>query len=153
MPKIDFSASAKRHFQDASLLEMNNRLPNAGQLFGFCTECGLKALLISLGYPTDSDGSPMDRKTHKNDTSGAPYIREHIDKLVGVMNQIGVYASGRRGAKYLALIPNIHSFSDWRVDYRYYDQAQIPPSLLAWKQAATEMMTMMQEADTDNILR
>jgi len=140
---INFTASTKRHFQDAQLLEANNRRANAGQLYGFCAECGLKALLIALGYPTDADGSPVDRKEHKKQDPNVPYIREHINKLTKIMTQIDVYASGRNGAKYIALIPNIGLFSDWLVDHRYYDQQQIPPSLSAWKDAAAEMMKMI----------
>ncbi|MDP3332465.1 MAG: hypothetical protein Q8Q40_09870 [Methylococcaceae bacterium] len=147
MPKIDFPASAKRHFQDAKLLEENSRISNAGQLYGFCAECGIKALLISHGYPTDTEGSPA-----KNPPSGEISIRKHINQLVAIMTQIDASASGRSGAKYLALIPNIGSFVDWSVDHRYYAKHQIPPSLPAWKGAATEMMQMMDMAISDGVL-
>lgn len=148
MIKINFSASAKRHFNDALLLEESNRLANAGQLYGFCAECGIKALLISLGYPTDAEGSPINQPL-----AGDPYLRKHINQLVAIRIQIDTYASGRSGAKYLALIPNIDSFSDWSVDHRYYDQDQIPPSISAWQQAATEIMRMMQEASSNGVLQ
>lgn len=134
MIKIDFSASAKRHYQDAGLLEDNSRLANAGQLYGFCAECGIKALLLSLGYPTAADGSPIDRREHRMQNSSIPYVREHINKLTEIKNELDTYASGRSGAKYLALIPNIHFFSDWSVDHRYYDQHQIPSSLPAGRE-------------------
>lgn len=147
MIKIDFSASAKRHYQDAQLLEENSRLANAGQLYGFCAECGIKALLISLGYPTDADGSPI-----RNPPTDEANIRKHIDQLVAIKTQIDASASGRSGAKYLALIPNIGSFSDWLVEHRYYAQHQIPLSLPAWKGAATEMMQMMDIAISDGVL-
>ena len=148
MSKIDFSTSAKRHFQDAKFVEDNNLLANAGQLYGFCAECGIKALLIALGYPTDAEGSPINQAL-----AGNLNIRKHINQLVAIRIQIDSYASGRSGAKYLALIPNIDSFADWSVDHRYYDQHQIPPSITAWQQAATEMMRMMQEASSDGVLR
>lgn len=147
MKKIDFTASAKRHYQDASLLENNSRLANAGQLYGFCAECGIKALLISRGYPTDNEGSPVS-KPPTSETN----IRKHIDQLVAIKTQIDTSASGRSGAKYLALIPNFCSFVDWSVDHRYYDQHQIPPSLPTWKRAATEMMKMMDMAISDGVL-
>lgn len=149
---IDFPASANRHYQDASLLEGNSRLANAGQLYGFCAECGIKALLISLGYPTDPDGSPIGRGEHKRQNPSIPFIREHINKLTEIKNELDTYASGRSGAKYLALIPNIGSFMDWSVDHRYYNQNQIPLSLPAWKEAATEMMKMMDIAISDGVL-
>jgi hypothetical protein len=148
MPKIDFSASAKRHFQDAQLLEDNQRLANAGQLYGFCAECGIKALLISLGYPTDTEGSPVEKPSN-----GEPYIRVHINQLAAIKNEIDIYARGRNGAKYLALIPNADSFSDWSVHHRYYDEQKIPSSLSAWRQAAIEVSQMMQEAKIDGVLQ
>ena len=153
MTVIDFSASAKRHFGDALFLEKDSRIANAGQLYGFCAECGIKALLILLGYPIDADGSPIDRKEHRKQDPKIPYIREHINKLTAIKNEIDIYASGRSGARYLALIPNMGSFVDWSVDHRYYDQHQIPSSLPAWKRAATEMMKMMDVAFSDGILR
>ncbi len=153
MIKINFSASAKRHFNDALLLEESNRLANAGQLYGFCAECGIKALLISLGYPIDDDGSPLNRKEHKKQDPKIPYIREHINQLLEIKAEIDTYASGRNGAKYLALIPSIDSFSDWSVDHRYYAQDQIPSSLPVWKSSATEMMKMMDVISIDGVLK
>ncbi|MFA5920224.1 MAG: hypothetical protein WC856_02895 [Methylococcaceae bacterium] len=150
MIKINFSASAKRHFNDALLLEESNRLANAGQLYGFCAECGIKALLISLGYPTDAEGSPA---PVKKPMLGKPNIRKHINQLLEIKSEIDTYASGRNGAKYLALIPSINSFSDWLVDHRYYAQHQIPSSLPAWKSSATEMMKMMDVASIDGVLK
>jgi len=150
---IDFKSSAIRHFDDAGFLEADKREANAGQLYGFCAECGIKALLIALGYPTDADGSPIGRKALKNHPDKPPYIREHIDVLVAIKIEIENCASGRSGAKYLALIPSIDSFSDWSTDYRYFDQHKIPPSLPAWKGAAAEIMKMMDEAFIDGVLR
>jgi hypothetical protein len=75
VPKpVDFPASARRHLADAKLLEANGRLANAGHLYGFAAECGLKALLIWHGYPTDPEGSP--------DPKRKPTFRVHISELV-----------------------------------------------------------------------
>jgi len=147
MAIVNFSASAKRHFRDAELLESNQREANAGQLYGFCAECGVKAVLIAIGYPTDSDGSPI-----ATPQAGEPKIRKHINELIAINGQISSYASGRGGAKYLALIPNINSFDDWSVHHRYYDQQYIPLSLDIWKGAAAETMKMLDEAKLDGVL-
>ncbi len=144
---VNFSASALRHFVDAELLESNQREANAGQLYGFCAECCLKAVLIGIGYPIDSEGSPVERPQ-----SGEPRIRRHINELVAINIQISSYVSGRGGAKYLALIPNINSFNDWSVHHRYYDQQYIPLSLNIWKGAAAETMKMLDEAKLDGVL-
>lgn len=148
MIEINFPVSAKRHFNDALLLEESTRLANAGQLYGFCAECGIKALLISLGYPTDTKGSPV-----KKPISGEPHIRKHINQLLEIKSEIDTYASGRNGAKYLALIPNLDSFSDWLIDHRYYAEYKIPASLPAWKSSATEMMKMLDVAFIDGVLK
>lgn len=145
---MDFTASTIRHFKDAQLLENNQRLANAGQLYGFCAECGIKALLISLGYPTDTEGSPV-----KKPSNGEPCIRVHINQLAAIKTPMDIYASGRNGAKYLALIPNIHFFRDWSIEHRYYDEQQIPSSLSAWRQAAIEVRQMMEEAGIDGVLK
>jgi hypothetical protein len=147
MAKANFFDSAKRHFHDAELLESNNRMANAGQLYGFCAECGIKALSIALGYPVDDDGSP-----EKKPPAGAPKIRKHINELASIRSQLDAYVSGRGGAKYLALVPNIHAFEDWSVDYRYYDQQHIPSSLPSWKAAAIETRKMLDAAFVEGVL-
>ena len=50
---VDFSGAGRRHYKDAELLKSDNRIPNAGHLFGFAAECGIKALLVSHGLSTD----------------------------------------------------------------------------------------------------
>lgn len=144
----DFPSAAKRHWHDASLLELNGRMGNAGQLYGFSAECGIKALLIALGYPTDPEGSPV-----SNPPSGMPKVREHIHKLVGLIGGIQNYASGRSGAKYTALFPNITKFSNWSTEHRYWADTAIPNSLPAWKAAAEEVMRMLEAASIDGVLK
>src|SRR5579864_7426529 len=56
---VDFLGSARRHMHDAGLLETNSRRANSGQLLGFAAECGLKAVMVWLGYPVDTQGSPQ----------------------------------------------------------------------------------------------
>ncbi len=147
----DFPLAAKRHWHDADLLEKNGRAGNAGQLYGFSAECGIKALLVSLGYPTETDGSPVWKPP-----AGVPKIREHVQKLVNTIGDIRNYAhnvQGRNGAKYTALIPNITNFSDWATDHRYWADADIPNSLPGWKVAAKEVMGMLDSASLDGVLK
>ena len=148
--KVDFLLAAKRHWQDAGLLESNTRMKNAGQLYGFSAECGIKALMVALGYPTDAEGSPQKRKLLP---SGVPEIRRHIHEFVGVIGDIQNYAHGRNGAKYTALFPSVTNFSDWTTDHRYWTDAAIPNSLSAWKVAAKEVMGMLDAASLDGVLK
>lgn len=132
---VDFKASARRHLRDADLLEQERRVANAGHLYGCAAECGVKALLVGQGIPTDPDGSPMR-------TSG---VREHVNRLVGAV-------SSRLASKYLAVIPNIQHFDDWRIDHRYYAEAAIPTSLQKWKAAACEVGIMLDQAELDGAI-
>jgi hypothetical protein len=142
---VDFHGSARRHIADADLLESNSRLPNAGHLYGYVAECGLKALLIGLGYPTDLEGSPA----RKN-----PSFRVHISGLLAPATfiSLNLFLSGRAGAKYLALIPKIGDFSDWRVEHRYYSEGALPGSLGKWKAAAHEVGRMLDQARTHGVI-
>jgi HEPN domain-containing protein len=58
---VNYLNSSRRHFEDASLLHKNGRIPNAGHLMGMSAECGIKALLIGLGHPTDPNDGSIDR--------------------------------------------------------------------------------------------
>lgn len=144
---VDFPLAAKRHWQDAGLLETNGRTGNAGQLYGFSAECGIKALLVGLNYPTDADGSPV-----RTPPAGTPQVRKHVHQLVDIIGDIQNYVHGRNGAKYTALFSNITNFSDWSVDHRYWADTAIPKSLPAWKAAAEEVMGMLDAASLDGVL-
>jgi hypothetical protein len=145
--KHDFHGSARRHMTDADLLESNSRLPNAGHLYGYVAECGIKALLIGLGYPTDLEGSPAQ-------TKGNPRFKVHINDLLApaTFNSLKLFLNGRAGAKYLALISEIGDFSDWRVEHRYYSESALPGSLAKWKAAAHAVGRMLDQAKTHGVL-
>lgn len=135
----DFPASARRHLADAELLEANGRSPNAGHLYGFAAECGLKALLIWHGHPTEADGSPKH-------SSG---FRKHINELVipGTIASLRLFLHRRSGARYLAMLSSVGNFSDWRTDHRYYSEAALPlGSFCKWKTAAREVGRMLDQA-------
>lgn len=145
---VDFPLAAKRHWCDAILLEANGRTGNAGQLYGLSAECGVKALLVALGYPTDPDGSPA-----MNPPTGTPQVRKHIHRLVGMIGNIQSEIAGRSGAKYTAMFPNITRFSNWSTEHRYWVDTAIPNSLPAWKLAAEEVMRMLDTAFLDGVLK
>jgi hypothetical protein len=144
LPKpVDFPGSARRHLNDATLLEGSNRLPNAGHLYGYAAECGLKAILVSHGYPIDPDGSPQRGQ-----------FRAHVDQLAlsSTMSAMRTFLTGRSGAHYLALIPHIDDFSDWNVAHRYYAEAALPASLDKWREAAAEVGRMLDQARTSGLI-
>ena len=144
MPKfVNYLETCRRHYADAQLLEHEGRVPNAGHLYGVSAECGIKALLVSLGHPTDANGN-MDKSAK---------LREHINVLYSLTAQLQIYVSGRGGGRYLAMIPSLGHFADWQVDHRYYAAAAIPASLSNWESAAREVQEMIQQALLDGVVR
>lgn len=145
---VDFLGSARRHMHDAGLLETNSRRANSGQLLGFAAECGIKAVMVWLGYPVDAQGSPQWFR-------GQPHnLRAHIENISGRLPDIEAFTvgtSGRSGSKYLAMIPGIIHFSTWSVDHRYYRESSLPNSFMDWKAAASEVMRMLDEATKDGM--
>ncbi len=139
MKQVNFHGAARRHFQDAELLRVNMRESNAGHLYGFVAECGIKALLVSGGLQVEVSGDIP---------KGNPF-RLHADKLSSQINQVYSFLQGRTSVKYLAQVPNIADFSDWSTDHRYYDESALPSSTVKWQNAARQVMMMLDQAKID----
>lgn len=140
--RVDFRQAATRHFKDAELLMDQARQANAGHLYGFAAECGVKALLVWRGYPSDPSTGEIIKKTPNK-------FRVHIDELTKNINMIYTFLDGHGAAKYLAMIPSIGDFSDWKTDHRYYIESALPPSVLNWRKASREIMQMLDQAMLD----
>jgi hypothetical protein len=138
---VHFRHAASRHYNDGELLIKNGRQANAGQLYGFTAECGIKWLLVWKGYPTDPISGEIVEKGKK--------FRAHIHELIKNIHLVHTFLDGRGALKYMAMIPGIGSFSDWKTDHRYYIDSALPPSLLNWQKAAREIMQMLDEATLD----
>ena len=151
MAVVDFAESARRHWKDAETLGTQGRLANAGQLLGFSAECGLKALyrcLSLLPQATDGDidwsslGKPEKAK-----------YQEHIDILC---QTAGILGSSPDSSTYQSMIPSIGVFTTWSTDQRYWSDAEhtrtCATDLPKWKQAASEVMSMLDAARKDGKL-
>lgn len=138
---VDFHKAAKRHYSDAELLMNHTRQATAGQLYGFAAECGIKSLLVWKGYPTHSVSGELIEKKKT--------FRAHIDELIQNINMLHTFLDGRGAARYLAMIPSIRDFSDWKTDHRYYLDSALPPSVLKWRGAAREVLQMLDEVTLD----
>lgn len=139
---VDFRHAAGRHYSDGNLLWANNRHANAGQLYGFTAECGIKWLLAWNGYPSDPKTGDIEKEKKKK-------FRAHIHELIKNIHMLNTFLEGRGASKYLAMIPNIRKFSDWKTDHRYYVDSALPSSVADWKKAAHETMQMLNEALLD----
>lgn len=135
---VDFKDAATRHFRDAEYLFGDGRLENAGQPYGYCAECGVKALLVVFGLPQDPQSGDLIRKT--------PF-RQHIN---GLLANLQTFIPSDRGFySYMAMLPGISEFQDWTTEYRYYAASAIPAKCLRWRVASAEIRRMMDQAIVD----
>lgn len=137
----DYSNAARRHWEDGRYLHNDNRLANADHLFGFTAECALKAVMIGLGLPVNSEGSPSDRK-----------YKIHINDL---WDEFQTFAHSRCGARYSAPISGVNNpFDDWHVKQRYFHQADIVPVAAdSHKNGAQMAMTTLETAILDGVVQ
>ena len=113
----DFINSYRRHLEDAELLYDSERWANADQLYGFSAECGLKAVMLSLGMDVDSTGVP-DRQ-----------YKEHVNKLWPIFEN---FVKGHNGNRYLRQLPCNEPFANWSHHDRYahgchFDRVTVDP--------------------------
>lgn len=139
---VDFVAAAHRHMYDAKLLEKCGRIANAGCLYGYVAECGLKSMLIWYGVGRDSDGSPSNVGTTK--------YKVHINQLLDGSRfaTLHTFVSGRGGSSLLSLMPDIAHFADWDVAHRYFADTALPASFSNWRTAAHQVGRMLDRART-----
>jgi hypothetical protein len=127
--RIDYAGCARRHFHDAGKLHQSGGHANAGQLYGFSVECGLKALLIQSGMTVDSDGGITSE------------FKEHLPRLAQMVVEMTTLPDGRSASTLLAAVPHLTKMHDWKVEHRYWKVAALPRrSLPSWAAAAQEMV-------------
>jgi len=80
----DFVDAYHRQWADAELLFANDCWANADQLYGFSAECGLKAVMKTLGMPVDETGIPEEREH-----------RVHVQDLWPISRSLSVIDAGR----------------------------------------------------------
>jgi hypothetical protein len=114
MPEC-FDMAAVRHFRDGNLLNDQQSLGNADQLFGLATECAIKSALVTL--PSCLQEGNLANK-----------YREHIDLLWDLATLQGLQ---RRFPNLLAILKGLRgSFADWSVHQRYEPDGAITTEVL-----------------------
>lgn len=142
--RVNYAQSARRHFHDAEQLLGSNRHGNAGHLFGFAAESGLKALLVACGVPTDVDGGiPQGHR-----------LRTHVPVLGDRLVTDGhLVPDGRFASVYTAKVSSLGNLRDWSIDHRYWADAALPiVSVSRWRQCAGEIMAMLDQASEDGVI-
>ena len=142
--QVQYAQAARRHMVDAEALRGSNRLANAGQLYGFVAECGLKALLVACGVQADpSGGIPQGHK-----------LRQHMPNLHGRIAVAGsLIPNGSLASQFITSMSHTSKFSDWSVDHRYWSDSTLPlTSVPNWRLAAQEVLEMMDKAKEAGVL-
>ena len=132
---VDFIDAHRRHWTDAELLFDHDRWANADQLYGFSAECGLKAVMTTLGMPVDTHGIP------------GPEHRVHVQELWSIFER---FAGDRGGARLLRSLPVGAPFSDWSQHDRYAHRRHYRPERVEpHREAARGIRGMVREAQQD----
>lgn len=149
---VAYEHAARRHLADAETLFSQGRMANAGQLYGFVAECGLKALLLACGVVPDVDGGIPGKHPAKPEKQHP--LRQHMPSLTGRIAAHGqLIPDGPQAANYMATMPNLGHFNDWSVDHRYWRETALPlASVINWRSAAQEVSTMLDQAKQDGVL-
>ncbi|AUB85252.1 hypothetical protein [Candidatus Thiodictyon syntrophicum] len=143
--QVDFKEAARRHWADAEHLANAGRHPNAGQLYGFMAECGLKALLVAHGLPIETNGD-----IKKKPKTG---YREHMPDLSQLVSGLTIFPDGRAATRYLSMLPDLAHFHDWSTDHRYWAASAYPASSLPnWREAARQVGDMIDAATADGVM-
>lgn len=145
-PSVDYAASARRHLHDAQVLRQAGRDANAGQLFGFTVECGLKAALVATGLVPVTDVAG-------NIPPKSPW-RKHMPDLGHLITQTGVQTNGRLASLIQGHLHHLGSLHDWSIDHRYFRVSAIPlaSSLHDWGQAGLEIGALLDDMKTQGLL-
>lgn len=105
----NYADAALRHWNDAQLLEEENRVENADHHYGFAAECAIKKVLVVL--PAFSTTGVLEM-TYK----------EHVNILWYRVNNLSLQKSYPALSAYLK---STHPFSDWHVKQRYAADGEI----------------------------
>jgi hypothetical protein len=140
---VNYAEAAHRHLIDGEFLYQDSRIPNAGHHFGFQAECGLKAMLCSFGASTTADG----------DLTSKSGYRKHIDELAPLITSLSLMKNGRDITHYVAMLPSLGKFSNWKAAHRYWSSNSISlRSVNDWRNASNEISKMLDQAKLDGVL-
>jgi hypothetical protein len=134
---VDYLGASRRHLKDGTYLNSDNRNANAGQLFGFSIECGLKALVVASGAKTTPAGDLVSRD---------PY-RTHLPNLSQLFLATTALPDGRQMNSFQAQMPGLAALGNWSIDHRYWSESAMPLGSIAnWSIAAKEVGKMLDNA-------
>ena len=101
----NFASAALRHWNDALLLESDNRVGNADHHFGFAAECALKSVLAKLPAFTRTGELSPEYKLHINalwDKVGHQSLQKTYPGLFSILKTPNAYAHWDVKQRYFA---------------------------------------------------
>jgi hypothetical protein len=138
---VNFRDAAERHYSDAHYLHNDDRLSNADHLFGFASECALKAVMLGLGMLTPA--------------AAAPIVPPRIHNPA-LWDQFIMFANSRNAVHYAAYLDrngNPFRMPAWEVADRYNASRDVSRDAVeAHKKAATESINVMNIAIQDGVV-
>jgi hypothetical protein len=143
--KDHLARAGQRHFNDATYLQADGRLPNADYHYGFAVECALKSLLLRYTGTTVSQqnlGGPPRKKPWIQDEDGK---RKDFGHLPELWSDVEALLHGRSGSSLSSLLTASAPFSTWSVHDRYSDGAAIAEIDVRRHRAATERILRLHQ--------
>lgn len=114
-----FAAAAVRHFEDADVLALSERLDGAGHLIGFSAECAIKHGVLSIRSDIDS-------------------LHGHFPDLINIAKR---HLSQRLHHGLYTVIKNPLFMQGWKVEGRYSDNGNITKQQYElWRGQARSLM-------------
>lgn len=121
----DFVDAHRRHWEDGNLLYDHDRWANAAYILGLSAECGLKAVMQTLGWMSlDASGKPE------------PEYRKHIRELWPIYSGL---VRDRAGGRYEPTSED--PFDDWSHHNRYADRHHVCQEVVGRYREATKDVT------------
>lgn len=144
--KTNYACAGERHYEDASFLHGDGRLPNADHLFGLAVECLMKALLLRFGGAggvsmRDSGGSESGRLWWDDpQAQNQNKKRKPLGHINEMRQALPLLLDGRPGPALTEALTRVsEDFEEWRVDERYADGTHLDAVLFSRRQEAATL--------------
>ncbi|GAA4205738.1 hypothetical protein GCM10022252_66760 [Streptosporangium oxazolinicum] len=149
-----YARAARRHYEDATYLHDDARLPNADHHYGFAVECALKSLLLRYLSATMAPLKPGGKPSLWPWTPGASGKPQKYGHLPEIWSDVAMLVRGRSGSTLAAVLTSTDPFATWDVADRYHGAPSLSThTMKERKEAAIRILTLHEQAIITGILR
>ncbi|MFP3043697.1 hypothetical protein LQZ19_17945 [Treponema primitia] len=136
--QTDFFNAFERHFKDAELLFNNSRWANAGQLYGYSAECGIKCLMEAFGMNLDPTGEKPEN----------PKDQVHLPQL---LIRYESYRKDYDADEFC--LPEPNPFSSWSITDRYGNESNFNEMYVnPYKEGIVDIQALIYRAKREGLL-